>query len=59
MYDGIPGFLIGADSPNATLLGAFCGMGQSAFPSVIAKTGFLTVHFEGNIAGSMQKFITD
>ena len=53
VYDGIPSFMTsGSSSSSATMLAAFCGFGLDAPLKVEAKSGYLTVYFEGNIEPS-------
>ena len=52
MYDGIPSFMTSSSSSSATLLAAYCGFGLEAPLSVEAKSGYLTVYFEGNVEPS-------
>ena len=52
MYDGIPSFMTSSSSSSATLLAAYCGFGLEASVSVEAKSGYLTVYFEGNVEPS-------
>ena len=50
VYDGIPGFMISNGvSTGATLLATFCGYNFRKPLSVEAKSGYLTVYFEGSI----------
>ncbi len=53
VYDGIPSFMTSSSSSSATLLAAYCGYGLDEPYSVEAKSGYLTVYFEGNIEPSM------
>ena len=52
VYDGIPGFMSGSSTSAATLLAAYCGYGTKQPLSVEAKSGYLTVYFEGNLSPS-------
>ena len=52
MYDGIPSFMTSGSSSSATLLAAYCGFGLETPLSVEAKSGYLTVYFEGNVEPS-------
>ena len=54
VYDGIPKFVSGTDSGYSSgvrLLAAVCGWGLPDPISVEAKSGFMTVFFEGNLEG--------
>ncbi len=53
VYDGIPSFMTSSSSSSATLLAAYCGYGLDEPYSVEAKSGYLTIYFEGNIEPSM------
>ncbi len=53
VYDGIPSFMTSSSSSSATLLAAYCGYGLDEPHSVEAKSGYLTIYFEGNIEPSM------
>ena len=52
VYDGIPDSMTGRSSSSAMLLAAFCGFGYSEPRSVQAKSGFMTVYFDGSIDSS-------
>ena len=53
VYDGIPSFMTSSSTSNAMLLAAFCGLyGLTEEISVEAKSGYVTVFFEGNVAQS-------
>ena len=52
VYDGIPSFMSSSSSSSAMLLASYCGYGLTEPISVEAKTGSLTVYFEGNIEQS-------
>ena len=52
VYDGIPSFMTSGSSAGTTLLAAYCGYDYVKPISVEAKSGYLTVYFEGNIEPS-------
>ena len=52
VYDGIPDFMTSGSSSSAMLLAAFCGFDYSEPRSVQAKSGYMTVYFEGSIDSS-------
>ena len=59
VYDGIPSFMTSSDTSNAILLATFCGFGLKQPVDVVAKSGYLTVYFEGSVEHSecFQSFI--
>ena len=62
MYDGIPGFVISNDESTvleSTLLATYCGHNFGKPPSVEAKSGYLTVYFEGSIQSSKHQQLHD
>ena len=50
VYDGIPNFI--DSNHRGVLLGVFCGFYTGMFNAVVARSGVLTVYFDGDIGGN-------